>query len=365
MKCYHVVGARPNFMKVGTVISALRDFPAICQKLIHTGQHYSMNMSKVFFDQLGLSEPDFNLEVGSASHTVQTATIMMRLEEYLKQEEPNLVLVYGDVNSTVAAALVCSKMNISIGHVEAGLRSFDRAMPEEVNRIITDRIADLLFTPSVDGNENLCREGISSEKIHFVGNVMIDTLIRLLPQAETIWKDVSETFHVKPRAFGLVTLHRPSNVDDPEALRWCVTAFQDMAERIPLIFPIHPRTRKKLQQLDLEDKIKDIILVEPIGYLEFLSLQKNATLVITDSGGIQEESTFLGVPCITLRNNTERPITVNEGTNYLVGHEWEKLFSVFDQVLSGKAKKGTIPPLWDGCTGKRIAQIIAQDFGIE
>lgn len=362
MKCIHVVGARPNFMKAEPVLSALSGMPGITQKLVHTGQHYDANMSRVFFHQLGLPEPDVNLEVGSATNTVQTATIMTRLEKYFREDMPDLVLVYGDVNSTIASALVCSKMGVPLGHVESGLRSFDRSMPEEINRILTDQISDFLFTPSVDGNENLVREGISSNKIYFVGNVMIDTLVKLIDKAESIWKGLSGQYGVKAKNYGLVTLHRPSNVDNPDVLRPLGETLQVMAKKLPLIFPIHPRTRGNLRQFKLEDRFKAVHLVEPLGYLEFLALQKNAALVVTDSGGMQEESTYLGIPCLTLRENTERPITVTEGTNYLIGREMDQLQSVFNEILAGKAKKGSIPPYWDGNTGKRIAKIIAESF---
>lgn len=365
MKCIHVVGARPNFMKVEPVLSALSSIPWVTQKLVHTGQHYDANMSKVFFHQLDLPEPDINLEVGSATHAVQIAAIMTRLEEYFRVEMPDLVLVYGDVNSTVAAALVCSKNSILIGHVEAGLRSFDRSMPEEINRILTDQISDFLFTPSVDGNENLVREGISSSKIHFVGNVMIDTLLRLLNKAESIWEDISKRFDVKSNSYGLITLHRPSNVDNPDVLKPLLETLQVMAERLPLIFPIHPRTNSHLKQFKMEGKLRAVNFIEPLGYLEFLALHKNATLVVTDSGGIQEESTYLGIPCLTLRENTERPITITQGTNYLIGRKMDILLSTFHEILNGKAKKGSIPPFWDGNTGKRIAKIIEESLMAE
>ncbi len=365
MKCVHVVGARPNFMKAAPVLSALNCIPGVIQRLVHTGQHYDSNMSKIFFSQLGIVEPDINLKVGSASQAVQTATVMIRLEEYLLKEAPDLVLVYGDVNSTVAAALVCSKMRIPIGHVEAGLRSCDRSMPEEINRILTDQISDFLFTPSVDGNENLIREGISSRKIHFVGNVMIDTLIKLLPQAESIWKNLSRKLKLEVNSYGLVTLHRPSNVDNPEVLRRIMEALQSMSKQIPLLFPMHPRTFRNLRRFTLEEQKANINVMEPMGYLEFLALQKNAVLVVTDSGGIQEESTFLGIPCLTLRENTERPITVNEGTNYLIGMDLDRLQSVFHDILYGKDRKGSIPLLWDGRSALRIAQIIADFFNLD
>ncbi len=353
MRVLHVVGARPNFMKVAPVMAALARHEAVRQRLVHTGQHYDANMSDVFFRQLGIPEPDINLGVGSASHTVQTAQIMLRFEEVVLAEEPDLVLVYGDVNSTVAAALVCAKLLIPVGHVEAGLRSGDRTMPEEINRLLTDQIADLLFTPSQDGDHNLLREGVAPHKIHFVGNVMIDTLVRLLPQAEqTRPADL-------PAQYALVTLHRPSNVDDPALLREIITALAAISGQIPVLFPVHPRTRQRMAEFNLAWPDSDRLrLMDPVGYLEFLALQQGATLVITDSGGIQEETTFLGVPCLTVRENTERPITVTCGTNTLVGQDMERLRAEVDNILAGRGKKGEIPPLWDGHASRRIAEVI-------
>lgn len=355
----HVVGARPNFMKVAPVLRVLQEDDGIRQTLVHTGQHYDANMSDVFFRELDLPEPDINLGVGSASHAVQTASIMLRFEKVVLEDRPDLVLVYGDVNSTVAAALVCAKLGIPVGHVEAGLRSFDRTMPEEINRLLTDQITDILFTPSVDGNENLAREGIDSGKIHFVGNVMIDTLIRLLPRAT----DVStRRFGVLPQQYGLVTLHRPSNVDDPVMLQTIMDTLQKIATQLPLLFPIHPRTRKRLQEMGYQITNSALQLLEPLGYIEFLALQKNARLVITDSGGIQEETSYLGIPCLTVRNNTERPVTITVGTNTLVGQDMERLKREVNRILGGLYKEGSIPPLWDGHAGERIARIVTQQW---
>lgn len=354
----HIVGARPNFMKAGPVIRALASYPEISQKLVHTGQHYDVNMSAVFFRQLGLPDPDFNLEVGSGSHAVQTAQIMRRFEEVVLAARPNLVLVYGDVNSTVAAALVCAKLQIPVGHVEAGLRSFDRTMPEEINRLLTDQIAELLFTPSQDGNDNLLREGIAPEKIHLVGNVMIDTLVRLLPAVNG---QCRSTLNLEPKNYGLVTLHRPSNVDDRERFAAILESLATISRALPCVFPVHPRTRARLQEWGLA--IPDhgrLRLLEPLGYLDFLGLMQEAMLVITDSGGIQEETTFLGTPCLTLRKNTERPITVEVGTNILVGEDLELLENEVRQILAGNGKKGNIPPLWDGKAGERLARIIIE-----
>jgi UDP-N-acetylglucosamine 2-epimerase (non-hydrolysing) len=356
MRIIHVVGARPNFMKVAPVRAALAGRSRVEQALVHTGQHYDAFMSHVFFQQLEIPEPEYNLGVGSGSHAQQTAEIMMRLEPVIVDDRPDLVLVYGDVNSTVAAALVCSKLLVPIGHVEAGLRSFDRTMPEEINRILTDRVADHLFTPSADGDENLLHEGVSADRIHRVGNVMIDTLVRLLPRANAP-QSLVQTGLLEGR-YALVTLHRPSNVDDPGTLRGILEALSDIAADIPVIFPVHPRTRQVMLDLGTGNLSSGMHFVDPIGYLEFLALQRKATLIITDSGGIQEETTFLRVPCLTVRENTERPVTVELGTNILVGRDLVKLRAEARKVLAGQAKKGAIPPLWDGKAGERIADIL-------
>jgi len=358
MRILHVVGARPNFMKATPVVHALADFDGVRQTLVHTGQHYDKNMSELFFEQLGLPKPDVNLGVGSGSHAAQTGQVMIRLEPVVLDREPDLVLVYGDVNSTVAAALVCSKLGIQVGHVEAGLRSFDRTMPEETNRLLTDQVADLLFTPSEDGNENLECEGVSSEKVHFVGNAMIDTLKRLLPVAKK--RSPLKELGIESKSYGLVTLHRPTNVDDPSSLRSVLEVLDDISRQITLIFPVHPRTRQNILQLDLSCRNSDLRLVEPLGYLDFLSLQHGADFLITDSGGIQEETTFLNVPCLTVRENTERPVTVTLGTNVLVGQDMDRLRSEVARITDGRAKSGTIPPLWDGRTGERIADLICR-----
>lgn len=362
MHLLHVVGARPNFMKASPVIAALNQYKQVRQTLVHTGQHYDTNMSEIFFNQLGLPKPDINLGVGSASHAVQTAEIMIRFEQVILEARPDIVLVYGDVNSTIAAALVCAKLMVPVAHVEAGLRSFDRKMPEEINRILTDRLATWLFTPSPDGNENLLAEGVAKEKIHFVGNVMIDTLVRLLPQIETNWPQVQEKLDV-PERFGLVTLHRPSNVDDVSTLTDLLQALNEVGKDLPLILPIHPRTRQRIKEYGLLPLVSRIRLVEPLGYLSFIGLQRYATVVITDSGGIQEETTFLGVPCLTVRENTERPITVMEGTNMLIGYDMSLLKQQVDKILSGERKEGKIPDLWDGKAGTRIAQILVTGLG--
>jgi UDP-N-acetylglucosamine 2-epimerase (non-hydrolysing) len=312
-------------------------------------------MSKVFFDQLGIEEPDVNLGVGSGSHAVQTAQIMLRFEEVVLAKRPERVLVYGDVNSTVAAALVCSKLGVPIGHVEAGLRSFDRSMPEEINRLLTDQISSFLFTPSEDGDQNLLREGISPEKIYRVGNVMIDTLVRLIPQAD--WPQASDL----GAKFALVTLHRPANVDEPSFLQEILQTLSQVSRQLPVVFPVHPRTRKRIDELGVKLEINGWLkLVEPLGYLEFLALQRRATVVITDSGGVQEETTYLGIPCLTVRENTERPITVTMGTNILVGRDLNRLYEEIQKVLHGDGKCGRVPPLWDGHAGDRIAEALAR-----
>ena len=350
MHILHVVGARPNFMKVVPVLNALRDRENVAQTLVHTGQHYDINMSDVFFQQLAIQTPDVNLAVGSGTPAKQTAEIMMRLEPVLVERQPDIVLVYGDVNSTVATALVCAKLGIQIGHVEAGLRSFDRTMPEEVNRLVTDQLADMLFTPSEDGNENLRHEGIPTEKIFLVGNVMIDSLVRLLPSAQkTMVKGL-------PERYALVTLHRPANVDDVAVLKGILESLLEVNRELTVVFPAHPRTRQRIVEFGLNTG--QLRLLEPCSYVDFLGLQLRATVVITDSGGIQEETTYLGVPCLTVRENTERPITVSMGTNVLVGRDRERLRTELSLVLEGQAKKGTVPPLWDGQTGKRIADIL-------
>jgi UDP-N-acetylglucosamine 2-epimerase (non-hydrolysing) len=339
-------------MKVAPVLTALKGRTNVEQTLVHTGQHYDVNMSDVFFEQLGIPAPDVNLAVGSGSHAKQTAEIMMRLEPVVVERRPDIVLVYGDVNSTVATVLVCAKVGVRVGHVEAGLRSFDRTMPEEINRLVTDQLADLLFTPSEDGDENLRREGISAEKIFRVGNVMIDSLVRLLPAA----KKALQTANDLPERYALVTLHRPANVDDSVTLKGILESLLEVSRDLTVIFPAHPRTRKRLADFGLQ--AGQLRVLDPLPYVDFLGMQSRATVVITDSGGIQEETTYLGVPCLTVRENTERPITVSMGTNVLVGRDREKLRMELGRVLAGNAKKGTVPPLWDGRTGERIADIL-------
>jgi UDP-N-acetylglucosamine 2-epimerase (non-hydrolysing) len=318
-------------------------------------------MSDIFFRQLGLPEPDVNLGVGSGSHTQQIAEIMVRFEPLVLEYKPDLTLVYGDVNSTVAAALVCAKLLAPIGHIEAGLRSFDRTMPEEINRLLTDQVADLLFTPSADANDNLLHEGVSPEKVHYVGNVMIDSVTHLLPLAEK--RAILTDLALQARSYGLVTLHRPSNVDDPAVLASLMQALHYISYALPLIFPVHPRTRQRLAMANACSVPTQVLLISPLSYLDFLVLQRYARFVITDSGGVQEETTYLGVPCLTVRENTERPITVTVGTNILVGQDGERLCAEVERILAGDYKRGQIPPLWDGRAAERIADVITARGG--
>lgn len=380
MKLMSIAGARPNFMKLAAIASAVKEHNdtssatdrKIVHRIVHTGQHYDQKMSESFFDDLGIPKPDINLEVGSGSHAVQTAEIMKRFEPVLLAEQPDVLLVVGDVNSTIACTLVASKVEYGksavgfpvsrkrpmIVHVEAGLRSLDRDMPEEINRILTDAISDLLFVTEQSGVDNLLREGIPPGKIHFVGNVMIDTLRKHLEKAQR--SNIREELQLQ-EAYGLVTLHRPSNVDSREALEPLLQCLHDISQDISLVFPVHPRTRHNMQQFGLLARLLDnprITVVEPLGYLDFLNLIQSAALVITDSGGIQEETTVLHVPCITLRHNTERPVTVTEGTNYLIGTEIEKIVQTARDIFSGRCKKGSIPKFWDGCAGGRIVDIL-------
>jgi UDP-N-acetylglucosamine 2-epimerase (non-hydrolysing) len=353
MRILHVVGARPNFIKVAPVFRALSARDGVEQVLVHSGQHYDFNLSDVFFQELKIPAPDENLNVGSGSHAQQTAEIMMRFEPVVLARKPDLVLVYGDVNSTAAAALVCSKLLIQVGHVEAGLRSGDRGMPEEVNRIVTDQLSDILFTPSVDGNENLSREGIASEKVFLVGNVMIDTLVRMLPAARQ-----HVPFEIAD-GYILVTLHRPSNVDDLPWLTGMIAMLQDVSKRVPVIFPIHPRTRQRLAEAGVRlASDESLRWNEPLPYLDFLALETRAAVVITDSGGIQEETTYLGVPCLTVRENTERPVTCTAGSNRLVGRDLKKIQAGLEDALASTRRATRVPELWDGHAAERIADLI-------
>lgn len=363
MKILSVVGARPNFMKVAPIIRALKTSSRPSQHvLVHTGQHYDEGMSGSFFEALGLPKPDFNLSVGSGSHAEQTARVMLAIEPVLNTVRPDIMLVVGDVNSTLAAALTAKKLLIRVGHVEAGLRSGDMTMPEEINRLCTDAIADDLFTTDRIANENLKREGVADERIHFVGNVMIDTLLAHKTFAETL--QIYRKFSLKPMGYALLTLHRPSNVEHAELLARILDTIKETLNDLPVIFPIHPRTRSRIENYDLGGRFTSdagkpgIFLTEPLGYLEFLSLSSAARLILTDSGGLQEESTILGVPCVTLRENTERPITVDEGTNHIAGVTSAGIRSAITQALAGPPRSIRRPDRWDGMAAERIVEII-------
>lgn len=350
----HIVGARPNFMKAAPVIAALEAL-SIPQWLIHTGQHYDSVMSDLFFNQLSLPKPDLHLGVGSGTHAQQTAAVLVGVEGALIETRPSVLVVYGDVNSTVAATLAAAKLGVPVAHVEAGLRSFDRAMPEEINRLVTDSLASWLFTPSADGDENLKREGVAGE-IHRVGNVMIDTLVRLLPKADAsgVLKQIGVT---SSEPFVLVTLHRPATVDAPDVLHGVLEALAVIARELPVVFPVHPRTAARLDAK--WRSARNLHLIAPLGYLEFLGLERSAKLVITDSGGVQEETTYLGVPCITVRSTTERPVTISTGTNELIGTDPRRMLAVTQERLKSPPAERRVPELWDGHAAERIAQILA------
>lgn len=357
----HVVGARPNFPKVAPIYTAMQAAGGLFQQtLVHTGQHYDYQMSQVFFEDLEMPAPDEFLNVGSGSHAEQTARILLAFEPVVAKHRPDWALVVGDVNSTLACALVCAKLGVPVAHVEAGLRSWDRSMPEEINRLLTDQIADLLFTPSRDGDVNLLREGVAANKIHFVGNVMIDSLLRLLPKARQ--RPVVSQMGLEPGAYILVTLHRPSNVDDPRTLTQVMSALEQLAAQRPVLFPIHPRTRERMAALGLQPR--GVRLVDPLGYQDFLALMDSAGVVLTDSGGIQEETTALGVPCLTLRPGTERPVTISQGTNRLVPHEannsWKPaaIIEAVAQTLFGKREMVHRPEFWDGHAAERITEVL-------
>jgi UDP-N-acetylglucosamine 2-epimerase (non-hydrolysing) len=362
-----VVGARPNYMKVAPIIRACRErTPPLPTLLVHTGQHYDPDMNDRLFSDLRLPAPDLNLEVGSASHAVQTAEVMRRFEPVLDQHRPSAVLVVGDVNSTLACALVATKKHIPVIHVEAGLRSYDRGMPEEVNRVLTDQIADLLYTTERSALANLTREGIDPARVHFVGNVMIDSLRanleRAVPPADTLrGAGLDASLLAAPAGYGVVTLHRPSNVDDPQRLGPLLSVLREVSERLPLVFALHPRTRANMERFGLGHLLDAarVALLPPQGYLEMLGLMASARAVLTDSGGIQEETTALGVPCLTLRENTERPITVEQGTNTLVGRERAAILAAMDDILAGGGRAGRIPEYWDGRAAPRIAEHLA------
>lgn len=351
-----IVGARPNFVKAAPICAEMRRRPdEFDVKIVHTGQHYDAAMSDSFFAELGLPEPDFHLGVGSASHAEQTAKIMLAFEPVVLAEHPDWVVVVGDVNSTVACALVASKLGVKIAHIEAGLRSFDRSMPEEINRIVTDSISDLLLTTEESANENLRREGIPNEKIKFVGNVMIDSLVQNLERAKQ--SNVLSDLSLDLRSYAALTLHRPSNVDERATLEPLIDALTEISEKLPIIFPVHPRTRAKIAEFGLQDTINgsNLRLIDPLGYLDFFALYSQAKFVMTDSGGLQEETTYLGIPCLTLRENTERPVTIDIGTNQLVGSDPASLKNAVHEILSkAQLSAHSIPPLWDGSAAVRI-----------
>ena len=363
LKTINVVGARPNFMKVAPLVEAMkRREHEFAPLVVHTGQHYDQMMSDAFLRDLDLPQPDVCLEVGSASQSAQTAAIMQKFEPVVLREKPDWVLVVGDVNSTLACALVAVKLGVKVAHVEAGLRSHDRTMPEEINRLLTDQIADLLFTPSRNADENLRAEGISDSRIRFVGNIMIDSLIKYLERAKST--AIRERLGVADTDYAVLTLHRPSNVDECKTFSGILDALAEIARRLPIIFPVHPRTRKTMVELGLESRVKEIKglrLIEPLGYLDFLGLYSAAKLVLTDSGGLQEETTFLRIPCLTLRENTERPITVEMGTNVVVGTDVRRITSAALASLDEQSAKtlSSVPPLWDGHTADRILDALA------
>lgn len=362
MKIINVVGARPNFMKIAPLMAAYVAWPKVTPMLVHTGQHYDQQMSQLFFHQLGIPEPDLNLGIGSGTAVAQTAEIMRAFESVVRDQAPDAVLVVGDVNSTLACGLVAVKLGVPLVHVEAGLRSFDRTMPEEINRLLTDAVSDLLFCTEHSGVENLAHEGVSDKRVFLVGNVMVDTLLKNRQKAEesTILEDLA----LCPQSYAVLTLHRPSNVDDPRILGRLLDALDVVQRDRPVVFPVHPRTRRQLADSAMSRRIAaqtNLKLIDPAGYLDFLKLLANAHCVLTDSGGIQEETTILKVPCLTLRENTERPITVELGSNRLVGTDPEKIVAAYREVKAG-ACEAAVPPLWDGHAAERIVRILCERF---
>ncbi len=356
-----IVGARPNFMKAAPLMKQLRQHPnAVTPVLIHTGQHYDRNLSELFFEQLKMAQPDLYLGVGSGTHAQQTARIMVELETHMMKEDYSLVIVFGDVNSTLAASVVAAKLLIPIGHVEAGLRSFDPTMPEEINRIVTDRLSNYLFVHEQSGIDNLKKEGVPDEKVFFTGNIMIDSLVGSLEacRQSTILDDLG----LEPKKYAVVTMHRPSNVDDTDLLKELLSTLNEIGARVPIIFPCHPRTRNRMSENGVLDKVDTdhLKIIDPVGYLDFLRLQSEAKLVLTDSGGVQEETTYLQIPCITMRHNTERPVTVDVGSNVLVGPNPSKIREAAEEILAGRGKTGEVPRLWDGHTAERITEIILE-----
>lgn len=362
IKIICVCGARPNFMKIAPLMKAFKDNGNIDALLVHTGQHYDEKMSRLFFEELAIPKPDINLDVGSGSHAIQTAEVMKRFEPVVLDFKPNYVLVVGDVNSTIACGLVAVKLGVKLIHVEAGLRSFDRTMPEEINRILTDTISDLLFVTEQSGIDNLKNEGINADKMHLVGNVMVDTLLANRDKAQQ--SDILQKLGIQKRGFAVITLHRPANVDDLNTLGKILAAFEEIQKEIKLVFPIHPRTRKNIAGSPWEKRVqamKNLLLSDPIGYLDFLCLTANAAFVMTDSGGIQEETTILRVPCLTLRENTERPVTITEGTNVLVTPlTTENIIAHYRKAVTAGKPESRIPQYWDGNAARRIVEIIVK-----
>ncbi len=357
MKIHLIAAARPNFMKIAPLYHELSKRKNIIPEIVHTGQHYDLNMSDVFFKDFSLPKPHIHLGVGSGSHAEQTGNVMIAYEKVLLDQKPDLVVVVGDVNSTVAATLAAVKIGIKTAHLEAGLRSFDRTMPEEINRIVTDSIADYLWTPSPDGDQNLINEGINKDKIIRVGNIMIDSLEMLKLKIKTL--DVAGKFGFTKKSYGVVTLHRPSNVDSPETLTAICNALKEISFKLPIVFPVHPRTLAQLKKNNLLQSLQDckaIHLTEPIGYMDFMNLVMFSRLLVTDSGGVQEETTYLGIPCLTLRSNTERPITITQGTNRLCSHD--NVVGNFNQIMGNSGKQTEVPDLWDGRTASRVADCI-------
>jgi len=359
LRIVNVVGARPNFMKMAPLLTEYARHPGeFAPVLMHTGQHYDDNMSRLFFEQLRLPKPDVYLGIGAGTHAEQTARVMIELEKLLTADRPDLIVVVGDVNSTLAAAIVAAKLCIPLAHVEAGLRSFDRTMPEEINRLVTDTLSDYCFTPSVDAGENLLREGVAKEKIFFVGNVMIDTLLKL--RDESLKSNIRDRLHLDSE-YGYLTLHRPSNVDSKTVLGEILSALEAVQQQLPLAFPVHPRTQARLKEFGFWDRIgqwPNVKVTEPLGYLDSLCLMAGAKLVLTDSGGIQEETTALGIPCLTLRETTDRPVTVTEGTSTIVGTNREKIVSEANKIIGGQRKSGHIPKFWDGKAAARIVETL-------
>ncbi len=363
LRILNIVGARPNLVKIAPLMREMKRHAEIEPVLVHTGQHYDEKLSDIFFRQMGIPEPDVNLEVGSGSHAWQTAEILKRIEPVLLEQKPGLVLVVGDVNSTIAVSLAAAKIGLPVAHVEAGLRSFDRTMPEEINRLLTDALADYLFVTEDDAIENLLREGRPRERIYLVGNVMIDALRHFLPiaQKSRIGEELGLLDGSGHIPFGVLTLHRPSNVDSPDMLEKILDAIGAVAEELPVIFPVHPRTQEKLKTAGSKQR-PGLRMIPPVGYLDFLCLLSRARLVLTDSGGIQEETTALGVPCLTLRENTERPVTVSQGTNQVVGTDPARIISAARAILAGQTKAGRIPPLWDGRAAERIVEVLLREI---